>query len=86
MTTQSKSLLCIRSAMPSIASSIGTPRRASTSARLNSPVMGCWPSRTTVSIACGIEYPADRLPETSWRVSGSWVRKAEVRRDSLAIR
>ena len=55
MTTHEKSTLCMRSAMPSSASSIGTPSRASMSARLNSVLIGGAASWTTASTACGSE-------------------------------
>ncbi len=53
----------MRSAIPSRASSRGTPSRVSTSTRLNSPAIGSCPSRTTVSTDWARERPADRLPD-----------------------
>ena len=55
ITTQEKSRLWVRAAMPSSASSGGIPSRVSTSARLNSEDIGGFPSRTTESIDCGSE-------------------------------
>ena len=72
MTTHSKSTLSIRSATPSSASSISTPRRASTRARRNSLAIGSEPSRTTVSTDWASERPAERLPDISCSVSASW--------------
>ncbi len=71
MTTQAKSLLSKRSVMPSRASSSVTPRRVSTSTRLNSPAIGSVPSLTMVSTDWASERPACSEPAISWSVSGS---------------
>ena len=81
ITIQEKSRLWVRAAMPSSASSAGSPSRVSIRARLNSIEIGGLASRITESIACGREYPACRLPASSCRVSGSCPRKAASRRD-----
>ena len=85
-TTQRKSVLPIRSAMPSSASSMSTPSRDSTSARRNSPAIGSLPSLTTVCTDCASERPADRLPAMSWSVSASWPLNASVRRPRFTPR
>ena len=86
ITTHLKSVLCMRTATPSSASSRPTPRRLSTTTRLNSEVIGSVPSRTMVSSDWASDRPADRLPDISCSVSASPESNALSRFDRLNAR